>query len=202
MKASETARWCGLSLLAAGLLAIVFMLLHPNEVADPNALANPLWGPVHLGLGLAFLLTMFGLIGLHSVQGGKAGMLGLLATILSIASTALLAGVILFFEGAVMPVLATSSAAAELLSPSGPLLAGLAGALLQSLFILTAFAFLLLGYVTYRAKVLPKWAGILLMAMAPAVFAPPLPFEAALTGVVLFGLGCMWLGYAMWIGKK
>jgi len=202
MKSEQAARWCGLSLLIAGVLIAMLILLHPNEVADPNALASPLWGPVHLGIGFAFLLAVFGFTGVYVKQAEKAGIAGFIGAALSIAAMAVLSGVILLFEGAVVPAIASSQTGSELLAPSGPLMSGLAGQLLQAMFIIASLAFIINGLATFRAGVFPKYAGILIMGIAVAANAPPLPFEVGIAGGFLFGVGCIWLGYVLWSGRK
>lgn len=202
MKPEQAVKWCGLSLLLAGVLILILMPLHPNEAADPNALASPLWGPVHLGIGFAFLLSVFGFAGVYAKQAEKAGTMGFVGAAISIAGMAVFSGVILLFEGAVVPAIASSQAGAELLAPSGPLLGGLAGQLFAAIGALTALGFIITGLATFRARVFPRWAGILLLGITLPMFMPPVPLEAGVAGAMLFGIGCIILGRALWSGKK
>ncbi len=64
--------------------------------------------------------------------------------------------------------------------------------------------YILLGAAIVRAGVLPRGAGILLAVGAPIVaFSPPIGVQAVLiVGHVMFGLGLVWLGYALWTGAE
>lgn len=57
-----------------------------------------------------------------------------------------------------------------------------------------------MGLVTLRSTVLPRWAGLLLLIGAPlfVIPVPPAPVIVNTIGAVLFGLGYIWLGYALW----
>lgn len=193
---------CGLCLILGGVLTAAMMLLHPNDTIDPNAITSPLWAPVHLGLGLAILLGMFGFIGIYSKQSAKAGMLGFVGGAFTIASFALLSGIVSFFEGALIPVIASSSAAQSLLAPDGPLLSGLAGQVLMAVSVLAALGIVINVIALLKAKVFPKLASVLLLGIVLTIFVPPVPFEAGVAGAVLFGISCIWLGYTIWSSKK
>jgi hypothetical protein len=55
--------------------------------------------------------------------------------------------------------------------------------------------FLLLGIATFRAGVLPRWSGVLLIAFFPVLFAILSFYE---TGVIWNGLVWLALGYVLW----
>jgi hypothetical protein len=63
-----------------------------------------------------------------------------------------------------------------------------------------SFGYISLGFAIARAGVLPRGAGILLAFGGPVVaFAPPIGVQVVIAlGHALFGLGLMWLGYALW----
>src|SRR6185369_15583737 len=67
LSAASFIRWSGLALLVAGVLTAIVVFFHPSD-ADPFGLLSPLWPPVHFIFGLAFVLSLFGLIGLHLQQ--------------------------------------------------------------------------------------------------------------------------------------
>jgi hypothetical protein len=62
----------------------------------------------------------------------------------------------------------------------------------------------LLGAAIAQAGVLPCGAGILVAVGGPIVaFSPPIGVQASdVIGNVLFGLGLVWLGYALWTGTE
>ena len=197
---SISLRWFGLALLLGGIL-ILPSILHPDE-ADPNALIDPLWAPVHIIVGVGFILSLFGLFALYMKQADKAGALGAFAFCMVFVATAFLGGTILSAEGFIFPAIAQSAAAQTLLDPTGPILGSPLGALFAvSIYVLGA-SLLLLGITIWRAGVLPRYAGVLLIVGAPlAVLTPPLPHILGNIGGTLIGLGYIWLGYVLWRGE-
>lgn len=59
--------------------------------------------------------------------------------------------------------------------------------------------FTLLGVATFRAKVFPRWCGVLLIAFFPVLFAS---FSIYDTAVIWNGLVWLALGYALWSGES
>jgi hypothetical protein len=195
-------RWSGLALLVAGLLSAGVVPFHPSD-ADPGGVLSPLWLPIHLLFALAFVLSLFGLVGLHLRQADKAGVLGLVGFVLTFAASAVLVGVLIILEAYILPAIAASEAAPKLLDSAGPLFGGGLGQLILIVSSVMALGSILLGAAIIRAGVLPRWAGVLLIAGAPlAAFWPPLPQIAGTIGIILFGLGYAWLGYALVMQKK
>jgi hypothetical protein len=99
---------------------------------------------------------------------------------------------------ATLPFIATLGNAEELLQvPPSTFMAVFAAT-----FLTFALGFILLGLVTLRSTVLPRWAGLLLLIGAPLfVFpVPPAPVIVNTIGAVLFGLGHVWLGYTLLTG--
>jgi hypothetical protein len=197
MSTTALIRWSGGALLLAGAL-ITAHLFHPDG-ADPNAMLDPAWSPVHILLGAGFIVSLLGLIGLHARQANEAGRLGAVGFALVFVSTATVGGSILSDEGFILPAIARDDAAGTLLDPSGPIFGGPFGLVFLSASIAFALGAILLGIATIRAGVLPRWAGVLLLAGGPLVpFAPPLPQVVGNVGGLLLGLGYVWLGYAVW----
>jgi hypothetical protein len=67
-----------------------------------------------------------------------------------------------------------------------------------------SICYILLGAAIARTGVLPCGAGILVAVSGPIVaFSPLLGVQAiVIVGNVLFGLGLVWLGYALWTGTE
>jgi hypothetical protein len=61
----------------------------------------------------------------------------------------------------------------------------------------------LLGIATFRAGILPRWAGgaLVLGTVAPLALSV-LPHEFLRTAAVPFGLALAWLGYALWSERR
>jgi hypothetical protein len=59
------------------------------------------------------------------------------------------------------------------------------------------------GVAIIRAGILPKWAaGLAIIGSVPVGLTPVVPLLVAKTGAVVFGLGYVWLGYALWSEKR
>ena len=122
---------------------------------------------------VALVLTAAGLVGLHSLQRGGYGLLGRVG--FYIALTAVVGRIL----GAV--VYLAGSSALEWISLPGTL-----GMLV---------GFILYGFATLQARVLPRWYGLTLLASMPV----SLPLEVY--GTSLFGLILVVLGYVLWLRK-
>jgi hypothetical protein len=201
MTSSRIIRWSGLALLLAGLLIAIPFLFHPSD-ADPQAVLNSAWVPVHSLLLVGALLGLFGLIGLYGAQAEVVGALGLVGFILNFVGIALVVAA-LVLEAFVIPVIAASAAGQALLDPAGPLFGGTLGLVFLLMGVSMALGTILLGFATARAAVLPRWAGVLLLVGGPLLaFTPPLPLIAGQIGAVLMGTSFVWLGYAIWSSAR
>ena len=119
---------------------------------------------------VAHLLFAVGLVGLHALQKDSYGLMGRAGFYIALAAVAARAlGALVFLAGSV---------ALEWISFPGTL-----GMLV---------GFVLYGIATMRAKVLPRWYGLVL------VVALPLTLPLATYGTTLFGLILLVLGYALW----
>jgi hypothetical protein len=122
---------------------------------------------------VALVLTAAGLVGLNSLQRGDYGLLGQIGFYLALTA---IAGRIL----AAVVFLAGSSALEWISLPCTlGMLVGL----------------VLYGFATLRARVLPRWYGLALLASMPV----SLPL--ATYGTALFGLILVMLGYVLWLRK-
>ena len=70
-------RWCGMALIAGGVLMVVATLLHPvRGTATTIVASEPQLVAAHLVYTLAWLLVLLGLPGLYAAQRGGMGRLG------------------------------------------------------------------------------------------------------------------------------
>jgi hypothetical protein len=185
-------RWSGLALMAAGLLTAIGAVVHPDEVAHPEAINGALWLLVHSGMMLATILMLLGFTALYAKQAAQSGRWGAIGYSLSMVGTALFVG-FFYFENLVMPAL---GAAPVLLNDifNGPL-----GLMLLVTGIIFGLGTLLLGINTWRSASLPRWAGLLLMVGGPLTgFSGILPHWLSMAGIILLGVSLIWLGLAMW----
>ena len=202
MDEMEIKKWGSLLLILIGIVLAIAFALHPDEVNDPNALASPLWGPVHIVFGLGFLALLVGLKAIYYSLGEKVSAIEKLGFGLAYFGSAAASGVMFFIEGMILPVIAGNANYAELLSPTGPLLAGDFGFYLTALFTLISIGFILIGISVFRSKTLPKISGILLFGITLAAFAPPLDKLIGTIGGVAWCLGLIWIGYTLWKSKN
>jgi uncharacterized membrane protein YdjX (TVP38/TMEM64 family) len=73
-------RWCGMALVAGGVLMVVATLLHPSrETATTIVATESRLVAAHVAYTLAWLLVLLGLPGLYAAQRGGMGRLGLAA---------------------------------------------------------------------------------------------------------------------------
>ena len=196
---SKLMRLSGILLVLAGLLVAISWIFHPLT-PDERAMQSTRWLIVHGLGGVGVLLSVPGLVGLYIRLSDESGVLGLVGFILAVIGTALVAGAILFLEVATLPVIAALSNAEELFNDAPPVFI----AIFAITFITFAVGFILLGLVTLRSTLLPRWAGLLLLIGAPLFFfpVPPAPVIVNTIGAVLLGLGYVWLGYSLLTGTS
>jgi hypothetical protein len=156
-------KWCGLTLVAAGVLMVVATLLHPSrETATTIVSSEPRLVAAHVVYTLAWLLVLFGLPGLYAAQRGGMGRLGLVGLLTAFSGTYLIAVTGNF--GFLAPVLAKQSPLVlDSLNQYLPvvIINGLAAVLLM-------IGYILFGVAMIRTATLPRWSGVLVAVGAPA----------------------------------
>lgn len=199
--ASTLMRLAGASALAAGLCFLVIGMFHP--VNEPSSV-DATWVNVHVFAFALGFFGLFGMAGLYARQVEESGWLGLIGFLLFTGWMTIISG-FSFVEAFILPQLATDSPAvvAGFLgmfsgAPSEidlgilPAIWNLSGPIL-------IFGTLLFGIATFRARVLPRWAGALLALTAvlvPAGALVPAAYQPKLIMIPL-GLAVVWLGYAL-----
>jgi len=198
---SKVIRWLGLAAMGSGLIYLAIQPIHPTDIL--SSVTTTQWAIVHyLSLTMDFL-GLLGIAGLYARQVNKVGWLGLAGYLLFSLFYAL-ALAFHFVEAFISPVLATEAPkfVAGLLgmvtgTPSEvslgaiPIVYGLLG-------ISYLLGGVLFGIATFRAGILPRWAGGLLaigaaLTLAGAVV--PHPFDRIFA--VPVGLALAWLGYSL-----
>ncbi|MFB9327062.1 hypothetical protein ACFFSY_14125 [Paenibacillus aurantiacus] len=203
---STLARGAGLAAILAGILFIGIQAIHPPETL--SSVSTDRWAIVHY---LTIVMALFGLIGitgLYAIQVKEAGWLGLAGFLfLSLFWIATIA--FTFVEAFILPLLPDdapgfvegylgifSGGAGEANLGVLPAVAPLAG----GLYILGG---LLFGVAAYRAGILPRGAAALLAFATVATLSSsllPHPLDRLLA--VPMGLALVWLGYALWSGRR
>jgi hypothetical protein len=194
-------RWCGLALVAGGVLMVVATLLHPARETAATIVASE-WRLVaaHVVYTLAWLFVLLGLPGLYAAQRGGMGRLGLVGFLTAFVGTYLIAVTGNF--GFLAPVLAKRSPAVlDSINQYSPvvIINGAAA-------ILFMISYVLFGVAMIRTATLPRWAGVLVTVGAPAhllgfgiaQLVSTVAWPIAILGSVCLGAGLAWAGYRLW----
>jgi hypothetical protein len=193
--------WCGLALVAAGMLMVVATLLHPSrETASRIVASEPRLVAAHVVYTVAWLLVLFGLPGLYAAQRGGMGRLGLAGFLIAFSGTYLIAVTGNF--GFLAPVLAKQAPAVlDALSQYLPvvIINGLAAVLFM-------MGYILFGIAMTRPATLPRWSGVVVAVGAPAhllgfgiaQLVSTAAWPIAILGSVSLGAGLAWPGYRLW----
>ena len=205
--ASKLIRWAGLSAVAGGFLFVGIQPIHPPEML--SSFTTSTWAIVHyVGVAMCFLILL-GITGIYARQVEESGWLGLAGFLLFGLMWALTAA-FQFAEGLIVPLLATDvprfALGFEGISSGSPSEVSLG--ILPAVYSLTSVLYLLGGVVfgiaTFRAGILPRWAGggLAVGTVAPLVLSLLLPHEFIRLAAVPVGLALALLGYALWSERR
>lgn len=207
MTASTLMRLAGVSAMLAGLCFIIIGMFHPENV--PSSVTTAVWVNVHIAATALGFFGLFGMAGLYTRQVEKSGWLGLAGFLMLSVWFVLITG-FSFVEAFILPHLAAESPAfvesllGMLTGVPGtvdlgvlPMLWNISG----PMYILGA---LLFGIATFRARVLPRWAGGLLTLAAVLIpISGMFPHEyQAKIAMIPVGLAMVWLGYALFSERR
>ena len=199
-------RSAGLAALIAGTCYVLVGIFHPANI--PAAVTTTRWEIVHV---LACAMCFFGVLGvtgLYARQASRTGWLGLAGYLLLELWLVLIMG-FSFVEAFILPHLASTSPAfvqawlGMFNGPAGTFDLGV----LPTVWTLTAPIYILgglfFGIATFRAGILPRWAGALLALstlLAPA--AAVLPNASQPKMAIPMGIALAWLGCALWTERR
>src|SRR5438067_4567218 len=204
---SNLIRWAGLSAMVGGFLFVGIQPVHPPEIL--SSFTTSTWAIVHyVGVGMCFLILL-GLTGIYARQVEESGWLGLAGSLLFGLMWALTAA-FQFTEGLIVPSLATDApkfvVGFEGISSGSPSEVSLG--ILPAVYSLTSVLYLvggvLFGIATFRAGILPRWAGggLAVGTVAPLVLSLLLPHEFIRLAAVPVGIALALLGYALWSERQ
>lgn len=199
--AATLMRLAGISAMVAGLCFFVIGMFHPVNI--PASVITATWVNVHIFASALGFFGLLGMVGLYARQVEESGWLGLAGFVLFTVWMALVGG-FSFVEAFILPRLASESpkfvegvlgmfsgVASQIDLGMLPTLWNISG----PLYILGP---LLFGIATYRAGVLPRWAGALLVLGAVLVPVGALiPPEYQPKIMLPVGLAFAWMGYAL-----
>ena len=200
-------RAAGLSAMMAGLCFIVIGMFHPLNV--PAAVTTATWFYVHIFATALGFFGLFGMAGLYARQVEKSGWLGLAGFILFTLWMTLVTG-FSFVEAFIMPSLAVG--APKFIEGWMGMFTGIPSpvdlGVLPTLWNISGpmyiFGPLLFGIATFRASVLPRWAGALLIlgaVLIPVGALVPPEYQAKIA-MIPVGLAIAWLGYALFSERR
>jgi hypothetical protein len=196
-------RAAGLAAVVAGSLFIVIQFIHPHEVAA-NVVTTR-WALTHYLTMLMATLALIGITGMYLRQAERTGLLGLIAYLL-FAGNFLAITAWAFLETLVLPLLVSQVPQFVndvINTPGGGTVIGDVGGL-KLVNLLAGVGYLLggllFGIALYRARILARWAALLLSAgTACTVLIPVIPHFAARLTAVPVGVALAGLGYSLWI---
>ena len=206
MTTSTLMRLAGLSAMVAGLCFIVIGMFHPVNV--PSSVTTATWVNVHIFATALGFFGLFGMVGLYARQVEESGWLGLAGFLLFTVWMTLVCG-FSFAEAFVVPKLASESPAfvsswvGMFSGGPSPIDLGVLPTLWNISGPLYILGPLLFGIATFRARVLPRWAGGLLalniLFVPVGALVPP---ELQPKIMVPIGLALAWLGYALFSERR
>ncbi|MEO9230699.1 MAG: hypothetical protein ABI216_17390 [Devosia sp.] len=195
-------RASGPAAIVAGLSYALVGVFHPPNIL--SSVATPSWLAVHvLAMGTS-IFGLLGLTGIYSRQAEKSGWVGLAGYLLLNLWLAIVLG-FTFVEVFILPALATMAPTfvEAWLGIFNGTSNGINLGTLPTVWTITGPLYilggLLFGIATFRARILPRWAGVLLAvgtAMGPLAALLPLDLQPKVA--VPVGIALLWLGYALW----
>jgi len=181
--------------------------IHPPDTL--SAVTTAAWATVHyLGIAMCFL-NLLGITGIYARQAQQAGWLGLAGFLLFGLMWAVTAS-FQFVEALILPQLANDAPKFVLGflgitsgSPSEVSL-GILPAVYSATSVLYLLGGVLLGIATFRAGILPRWAGgaLAVATVAPLALSLLLPHEFLRLAAVPIGVALVWLGYVLWSERR
>jgi hypothetical protein len=198
---TKLTRAAGIAAVASGLLFIVIQFVHPAENLD--TVTTTAWVVVALLTMAMAVLGLIGTTGIYLRQVKQTGVLGLIGYLL-FGTFYLFTIPFTFIESFVLPTLATQAPAfvTDFLAifsggPSdGSLVLELASPVVGAAYLLGG---LLFGVALFRARILARWAAILLSAGTVLTLVIPfVPHTVGRLAAIPVGVALVGLGYSLW----
>ncbi|WP_181038448.1 hypothetical protein [Arthrobacter sp. ZGTC131] len=196
----------GVAAIAAGLLYASIQFVHPaEEVAN---VAGSTWAIVHYLTVAMGVLGLAGITGMYLKQVKETGLLGLSGfLLLGLFYLTVIANS--FVEAFVLPPLAEQAPhiATDILGIFGGAAADGSLGPLEGIGTF-AFAIYFLGGLTFgiaifRARILARWAGILLaVGSVSTALLPLFPHAVGRFAALPVGIAVAWLGYSLWVRAR
>ncbi len=207
---SMYSRYGALALGGSALLFAVFPLVRPFFPLDPSspaatlsaaspAITSPPWVGAHMGLMVAFVLLVYGVLALYAhLAQSHLEPRAWRAVICSLAGIVLIMPM-LGVEVHILPILGQLYLEGQTgIAPAvGQIYLGPAiGVFLVGL-VLLAMGAILFAVSIWHSDALPRWAGVI-FAMGLALWFPPFPRVIRTLDGLLIGIGGVWLAWSLW----
>src|SRR5215207_7626996 len=200
-------RLAGVSAMLTGLCFLVIGMFHPVNV--PAAVTTATWVNVHIFATALGFFGLFGMAGLYARQVEESGWLGLAGFLLFTVWMTLVSG-FSFVEAFILPKLASESPAfvEGLLGMFSGAPSEIDLGILPTIWNISGPMFILgpvlFGIATFRARVLPRWAGALLALNIVLVPLGALVSPECQPKIIMIpiGLALAWLGYALFSERR
>ncbi len=199
---SKVTRAAAVAAAVSGALYILIQFIHPVETVE--AVLTDAWAVVHhLTLAMA-VLGLAGVAGIYLVQVRRTGVLGLIGFLL-FGGFYITCAAYNFVEAFVLPPLAkvAPEVVEDILGIFGGVPADGSLGILEQVgtvaFVLYVVGGVTLGIAVFRARVLQRWAGVLLaLGAASTLVVPLLPHAVGRLAAIPLALAMIWLGYSLW----
>ncbi len=200
-------RAAGLSAVVAGTIFAAIQPIHP-----PDVLASVTTSAFIIITSFKTVMCLFGLFGiagLYARQVEKAGWLGLAGYLLVTIFYAVQM-CFAFAEPTLLPLLANvapafvESVMGMSSGAGGSMDLGAFALVYNILPILYLLGLLLFGIATFRARILPRWAAVLLASSGPLAIGMValLPHQFARFAAMPMGIALAWLGFALFFERR
>ena len=199
-------RAAGLSAMVAGIIFAAIQPIHP-----PDVLASVTTSAFIVITSFKTVMCIFGLFGvagLYARQVKETGWLGLAGYLLLTIFYAVMM-CYTFMEPLVLPLLAPVApnfVTSALLIPSGaggPMNLGALVTIYSLVSVLYLLGLLLFGIAIFRARILSRWAAVLLTLSGPlSVIMSLLPHQIARLAAMPMGFALAWLGLALFFERR
>jgi hypothetical protein len=204
---STLIRWGGLSAMVAGLIFAGIQPLHPPLVL--SSVNTSLWAILNSLKTVMSIFGLFGIAALYARHVEKTGWLGLVGyLLLSIFYAVQMC--YSFAEDLILPLLST--VAPKFVESSLGMASGAGGEMNLGAFatiyslnsVLYPIGLVLFGIALFRARILPRWATVLLAVSGPlaVVMVVLLPDQLQRLAAMPMGIALAWLGYALWSERR
>jgi hypothetical protein len=195
-------RAAGLSAMVAGTIFAAIQPIHP-----PDVIASVTTSAFIIITTLKTFMSLFGLFGiagLYARQVKETGWLGLGGYLLLTTFYAVQM-CYSFAEPTILPLLVTDSpnfvqsALGMASGAGGPMNLGAFAGIYQVVSMLYLLGLVLFGIATFRARILPRWAAVLLALSGPLAFIMGMLFPHAIARLAAMPMGfaLAWLGFAL-----